>query len=182
MKTTHSLIAAPVGMQPGGYVREAYRGRMQPRTPSLDLELSLDAGLVRVTLTWGCPEPVRVVRDAPGCFCDAAALLAPSVAGAPWVTMGTPELGVDGVLWRADGDALLRVSAHGLGSVVRAAAPAGWSAAAAWQAGRWRVDFALRDWMSLAQQRQLAVAVWRGADAERGGLKSVTPGWIEVTP
>jgi hypothetical protein len=66
--------------------------------------------------------------------------------------------------------------------VKRAPAPKGWSAAAAWQAGSWRVELELPGWQSLAQQRQLAVAVWRGADAERGGLKSVTPGWIELKP
>jgi hypothetical protein len=94
--------------------------------------------------------------------------------------MGAPGLGVDGVLWRADGDALLRVSAEGLGSVKREAVPKGWTAASAWRANAWLVAFELPGWQSLAQQRRLAVAVWRGAEAERGGLKSVTPGWIEV--
>lgn len=182
MRTKHELIAAPAGMQPGGYVREAYLDRTQPRTASVELELSQSSGVWRAVVQWDCPEPVRDVRANPSLFCDAAALLAPSAAGAPWITMGAPGLGVDGVLWRADGDALLRVSAEGLGTVKREPAPKSWTAAAAWSAGRWRVELELGNWESLARQRQLAVAVWRGADAERGGLKSVTPGWIEVTP
>jgi steroid C-25 hydroxylase gamma subunit len=182
VRTKHELIAAPAGMQPGGYVREAYLDRTQPRTPEVELELSHSSGVWRAVVQWDCPEPVRDVRANPSLFCDAAALLAPSAPGAPWITMGAPGLGVDGVLWRADGDALLHVSAEGLGTVKREPAPKGWSATAAWSAGRWRVEFSLQSWESLAQQRQLAVAVWRGADAERGGLKSVTPGWIEVTP
>jgi DMSO reductase family type II enzyme heme b subunit len=181
MKTTRELIAAPTGMQPGGYVREAYADRNQPKTPSVDVEVSQRSGVWSVTVQWSCPDPVREVRSDPSRFSDATALLAPSVAGAPWVTMGAPGLGVDGVLWRADGDALLRVSAEGLGTVKRVPAPQGWSAVAAWEAKRWRVAFELKGWESLAQLRQLAVAVWRGADAERGGLKSITPGWIEVT-
>jgi DMSO reductase family type II enzyme heme b subunit len=182
VRTKHELIAAPTGMQPGGYVREAYLDRMQPRTPSLELEISQSSGVWRAVVQWDCPEPVRDVRANPSFFSDAAALLAPSAADAPWITMGAPGLGVDGVLWRADGEALLRVSAEGLGTVKRTPVPKGWTAAAAWSAGRWRVAFELENWESLARQRQLAVAVWRGADAERGGLKSVTPGWIEVTP
>jgi hypothetical protein len=51
-----------------------------------------------------------------------------------------------------------------------------------WSTGVWRVAFELATWPSLAEQRQLAAAIWRGAAAERGGLKSVTPGWIEVLP
>lgn len=180
MKATHAMIAAPTGMQPGGYVREAYVGRNEPRTPSVELEVSERAGVWRVSVHWSCPTPVRDVRSDPSLFCDAAALVAPSVAGAQWVTMGAPSAGVDGALWRADGDALLRVSAEGLGTVKREPAPKGWAAASAWEAGRWRVEFTLPRWESLLRQRQLAVAVWRGADAERGGLKSVTPGWIDV--
>jgi len=182
VRTKQALIAAPTGMQPGGYVREAYLDRTQPRTASVELELSHSSGVWRAVVQWACPEPVRDVRANPSLFSDAAALLAPSAPDSPWITMGAPGLGVDGVLWRADGDALLRVSAEGLGSVKRAPVPKGWTVAAAWSAGRWRVEYALENWESLTRQRQLAVAVWRGADAERGGLKSVTPGWIAVTP
>jgi DMSO reductase family type II enzyme heme b subunit len=181
MRTTRELIAAPTPLQPGGYVRIAYAERTQPTTRSVDVDVSQHASGFVIALAWECPEPVREVRSDPGRFCDAAALLAPSAAGAPWITMGAPGLALDGWLWRADGDALLRVRAEGLGTLERAAAPAGCAVKAEWSAGVWRVAFETREWPSLAQQRQLAVAVWRGSAAERGGLKSVTPGWIEVS-
>lgn len=180
MKRRVELIAAPTAMQPGGYVRAAYRERVQPTTPAVDLEVASQSGRWSVAVQWPCPTPVREVRGDPGLFCDALALLAPSADDSPWITMGAPGHGVDGMLWRADGDALLRVSAEGLGTVKRAPAPEAWSAVAGWKAGTWRVEIALRGWESLDARRQLAVAVWRGAEAERGGLKSVSPGWIEV--
>jgi DMSO reductase family type II enzyme heme b subunit len=180
MRATRELIAAPPAMQPGGYVRVAYAERAQPSTRRVVVDVAPREAGWSVALEWECPEPVRDVRADPSRFSDAAALLAPSAAGAPWITMGAPGLGVDGLLWRADGDALVRVAAEGLGTVQRGPAPAGCAVTAAWSAGRWRVAFELSAWPSLTHQRQLAVAVWRGAAAERGGLKSVTPGWIEL--
>lgn len=182
MRTTQQLMAAPTGMQPGGYVPRAYADRTQPSTAAVEVEVTPQGAGFRIALAWECPEPVRDVRADPGLFCDAAALLAPSARDAPWITMGAPGNPLDGVLWRADGDALLAVRAEGMGSLERSAAPKGWSVRAAWGAGRWRVAFETPEWPSLAQQHQLAVAIWRGAARERGGLKSVTPGWIEVKP
>lgn len=180
MKTTHELIVAPPALQPGGYVRVAYAERTQPSTRAVTVDASQRADAWSIALEWECPEPMRDVRTDPSRFCDAAAVLAPSADGAPWITMGAPGLGVDGWLWRADGDALLRVSAEGLGSVERSPAPAASAVQAAWRAGMWRVVFEAAEWPSLVRSRQLAVAVWRGAAAERGGLKSVTPGWLEL--
>jgi DMSO reductase family type II enzyme heme b subunit len=180
VKEIRALIAAPPALQPGGYVRVAYAERVKPTTASLSIDVAEREGGFRIELAWECPEPVRDVRADPSRFCDAAALLAPSTAGAPWITMGAPGLGVDGLLWRADGDALLRVRAEGLGKSEREPAASDFRVSAEWSTGVWRVAFEGRAWQSLARQRQLAAAVWRGAAAERGGLKSVTPGWIDL--
>lgn len=180
MKQTVALIAAPVSYQPGGYVSVAYADRREPTTRQIDLEVAQLAGVWRVAVSWACPEPVRDVSGDPGLFCDAAAVIAPTSEQAAWATMGAPGNPVEGILWRAAGDTLYRVSAEGLGSVTRAPAPDGWSANAAWQAGAWRVGFTLRGWPTLDRVGQLGVAVWRGAAAERAGLKSVTPGWLAV--
>ncbi len=174
------MIAAPTAIQPGGYVRRAYAERGPARTPEVVLEVAEFGGLWRIALEWECPEPVSEVRKDPGLMSDAAALLTPVVEGAPWITMGEPGRGVEGALWRADGDTLYRVTAEGLGTVVRHPADEEWAVRADWKKGRWRVDFGLRAWAPLTRSRHLAVAIWRGAEAERGGLKSVTPGWIEI--
>ena len=36
------------------------------------------------------------------------------------------------------------------------------------------------NWQALEQEMKLGVAVWQGARAQRAGLKSVSPDWIEV--
>jgi hypothetical protein len=110
------LVAAPIGLQPGGYLAKAYAGRDKaPMTPHLTLEVARPPGSWRIRLSWPCPEPVRDVAGDPALFPDAAALFAPQQEESPWVTMGAPGMGVDGVLWRADSEHLRAISAEGLG-------------------------------------------------------------------
>ena len=111
---------------------------------------------------------------------DAAALFAPQHEESPWVTMGAPGMGVDGALWRADSERLRSISAEGLGSMKREDAPESWRFAARHEGGVWQLELTLPDWTSLDDSGRVAAAIWRGSAQERGGLKSVTPGWIEV--
>jgi DMSO reductase family type II enzyme heme b subunit len=180
MRSKVAMIAAPTGLSPGGYVAKAYAGRSTPNTPVVELEAARSGGVWRVGLVWSCGEPVREIGGEVDRFVDAAAVLAPSVADTPWVTMGAPGKAVEGALWRADREALLGVRAEGLGTVERSDPPAGWRASARWKAGRWHLDLALPGWAALDARRQLAIAVWQGAEGDRGGLKSVSPGWIEL--
>lgn len=180
MKIEVDLLAAPTGMQPGGYVPRAYAGRDVALTPHLAIEVARPPGIWRLRLRWPCPEPVQDVREDPSRFPDAAAVFAPQADASPWVTMGAPGLGVDGVLWRADAERLIAVTAEGLGTMTRSEAPAGWRFEARHAAGAWQLELTLPGWSTLDASRRVAAAVWRGAAKERGGLKSVTPGWIEV--
>jgi DMSO reductase family type II enzyme heme b subunit len=175
------LIAAPIGMQPGGYVAKAYAGRDEaPTTPSLELEVARPPGRWRLRLRWPCPEPVRDVSSDPGLFPDAAALFAPEHEGSPWVTMGAPGMGVAGVLWRADSERLRAIRAEGLGSMKREDAPKGWRFVARHEQGFWLLELTLPGWTTLDGSGRIAAAIWRGSARDRGGLKSVTPGWLEV--
>jgi DMSO reductase family type II enzyme heme b subunit len=180
MRHQVTLLAAPTAMQPGGYVPKAYADATTALTPSLELELAQLPGIWRIRLRWPCPEPVRDVRSDPSLFPDAAALFAPRAAASPWITMGAPGLGVDGVLWRADREQLIAVHAEGLGTMQRSEAPAGWRFAAKHASGVWQLDLTLAGWPTLDASGRLAAAIWRGAARQRGGLKSVTPGWLEV--
>lgn len=176
------LLAAPIGIQPGGYVAKAYAGRDNaPMTPHLVLEIARPPGSWRIRLRWPCPEPVRDVSSDPALFPDAAALFAPQQEESPWVTMGAPGMGVDGVLWRADNEHLRAISAEGLGSMKRDDAPPGWHFAARHEKSEWQLELTLPGWATLDGSGRIAAAIWRGAAQDRGGLKSVTPGWVEVS-
>jgi DMSO reductase family type II enzyme heme b subunit len=94
--------------------------------------------------------------------------------------MGAENLPVVGALWRADREDLYRIDAEGLGSVRREAAPEGWRATSKYERGFWTVVFELDAWPSLRKQKMIALAVWRGDAQDRGGLKSVSQGWINV--
>lgn len=180
MRGKVSLMAAPTGLSPGGYVSQAYADRSAPRTPLAELEAEKDGVLWRVRLSWACADPVRALGDDVDRFVDAAAVLAPIVPDAPWMTMGAPGKAVEGAMWRADRERPFGVRAEGLGSLERSVAPKGWEARAEWKSGRWQVEFELPGWKALDAGRQLAIAVWQGAEADRGGLKSVSAGWIRV--
>ncbi len=181
MRTKVSLMAAPTGLSPGGYVSKAYMNRTAPNTSVADLEVvRTPTGTWRIRIAWDCAEPVREIGDDVDRFVDAAAVLAPTVDDAPFLTMGAPGKAVGGVLWRPDREALLGIRAEGLGTVERDAPPEGWRVDAEWKGGQWRLDFTLPRWQVLDERRKLAIVIWQGAEGDRAGLKSVSPGWIEL--
>ena len=180
MKKTFDLVAAPPGMQPGGYVPKVYATRIIPATKSATLQVERAVEGWRVALSWSCPNPIRDASADTDLFVDAAALLAPTVADAPWVTMGAPDKAVEAALWRADRKALFQIRAEGLGTVKRQPAPDGWKATPDWSDGRWTVRFELPAWPALDTHSQLAFAIWQGAAADRGGLKAIVPQWVPL--
>lgn len=174
-----ALIVAPPAMQPGGYIMKAYADRGAPETPEAEVRVEAEAGgALLIALAWACAEPQRSMGAQTDRFVDACALLVPATADAPWITMGAPGQPVEAVYWRADRERPWRMRAEGLGTMQRDDAPPGWSAQGAWDAGRWRVRFALDAWEALAVQRRFGVAVWQGQHGERAGLKSVSDGWL----
>jgi DMSO reductase family type II enzyme heme b subunit len=182
MRKQLDLVAAPIALQPGSYLPKAYANRAGPSLRSATLELEPGPEGRRVRVSWSCPAPVRKLGGETDRFVDAAALAIPAAPDTPWATMGAPGKPLEGALWRADRAGLLRFRAEGLGSVKREAPPDHWQALAEWAAGRWSVTFELAPWPLLDQTTQLAVAVWLGAADDRGGLKSVSPGWVPVAP
>ncbi|MBK8308117.1 MAG: hypothetical protein IPL00_13755 [Gammaproteobacteria bacterium] len=180
MNKTVSLIPAPTGIQPGGYIPAAFADRSAALTPSAEVTVEPLATGWRITLAWDCPEPVNTCANETDRFVDACAVLAPLVADAPWISMGTPEQPVEGLLWRPDRNEPWRIHAEGLGTVRREAPSAGTTASGNWLDGRWRVVFEIPAWQALAQNRQIAIAVWQGAAQERAGLKSISAGWLAL--
>lgn len=179
MKQRIDTIAAPVGMSPGGYIAQAYADRIAPSTATVALEANRIDGRWAITLQWDAPSPQEISKSEPGHFCDAAAIIVPSSAASPWVTMGAPDMPVSGVLWRAGSEALQRIRSEGLGTVERSDPPSSWTATNTHSNGRWLVAFDL-DWPLLDRVKLIGLAVWRGAARERASLKSVSPGWISV--
>ncbi|MGE0621236.1 MAG: hypothetical protein AB7I04_13465 [Pseudomonadales bacterium] len=180
MKQRIQLIAAPPALQPGGYVKQAYADHVQPHTTDLDVRVDALGTGWEVFLSWRCAEPSRHSAGDVTRFADGAGIMAPAHADAPLMTMGSGGAGVDGWLWHADREQGWRFRAAGLGTVDRIPMPVGARVDAGWQDGRWGVRFELPEWASLGTHRRIGFAIWQGAAAERGGLKSISPGWIEL--
>ena len=125
-------------------------------------------------------KPVSDIKTDTNLFPDAVALLVPTTEAAHWMTMGDPNNPIEAVLWKANKDKLLRVDAKGFGGTVRSDAPESWTAKSKWENGTWTVEFTLKQWPALSQLKKLALAVWRGTDQDRGGIKSVSSDWITV--
>lgn len=176
-----NLVAAPTAMQPGGYVMKAYQQRTDPTTATAELSTENAGQRWRIQVRWAAERPISDTKAETDVFPDACAILVPTTADAPWVTMGDKDKAVEGILWRADKDQPWSVHAEGLGSMTRSPIKDGWKTEAKWEAGYWTVTFSVNNWGSLNQFKQLAVAVWQGKDRDRGGLKSVSPGWIAVS-
>lgn len=180
LKQTIEFIAAPTGIQPGGYVPRAYADRTQPATPSATLEAERSTRGWRFRLAWPCPQAVRDTAAQSDLFPDAAAIIAATVPDTPLATMGAPGKPIEGYLWRADRETLLSIRAEGLGTVQREEANSIRRVSSEWKAAEWSLAFEVAGWRALDETHQLAVAVWRGSLRERAGLKSISPGWIEI--
>lgn len=180
MTKTLTLIPAPTSIQPGGYIPAAFADRTVALTPGAEIAVEPLAKGWRITLAWDCPEPVNSAAGETDKFVDACAVLAPVVADAPWISMGAPAQPVEGLLWRPDREEPWAIHAEGLGTVRRETPSAGTTASGNWQDGRWQVVFEIPAWTALAQNRQIAVAVWRGVAQERAGLKSISSGWLAL--
>lgn len=180
MKQTIEMMAAPPGMSPGGYVGLAYEDRDEPTTPLVDVETIRVPKGWQVSLSWACPEPVNVIAHETNLFLDAAAVLTPLASGSELYTMGAPGEGVEGALWRAESDKVTHIHSEGLGSVQRSEAPRDWIVESKWENGIWHVNFLFLGWPALETFERFAIAVWRGADKNRGGLKSISPDWLSV--
>jgi len=175
------LMAAPYGLSPGEYIIKAYADRTAPNTPYAIVDVSHASPSWKIRVSWPCPEPSREIGDDTNHFVDAAAVLAGGTLKTPWIVMGVTGDPVQGALWRADRETLYRIQAEGLGTVQREEAPADWKVSANWENGTWEATFELASWPFLEQTQRFAVAIWRGNNRDRAGLKSVSPDWIPIT-
>lgn len=180
MKQELTLIAAPAAMQPGGYIPEAFKDKLAPSTPKATIETSQQGDNWVISVRWPCPTPLSDISHDTNLFADAAALMVPTTASAAWITMGDEKNPVEAILWRADKDRPLRVDAKGFGTTIRSDAPESWVTKAKWENGFWNVEFTLGGWAALNTEKRVALAIWRGSDQNRGGIKSVTSDWIAI--
>jgi DMSO reductase family type II enzyme heme b subunit len=184
-----ALVGTPLGLQPTAAVRVAWTSRRIGAVERVETAALHDGRHLAFRLEWSDPSEDRDPRDAAS-FPDAAAVLLPAAPGAAVATMGAPGRAVNAWYWRADQDGAGRhVVAEGIGTtrpvdldLVRARG--------VWEEGRWRVVIARALRVDTAEpvaqlrageKTGFAVAVWDGGSGERGGIKSYSGEWRELS-
>jgi len=118
-------MVAPPAMQPGGYIMKAYAERTAPATPEADVRVeTTGSGRLADRARVGVRRSAAQHGAQTDRFVDACAVLVPTTADAPWITMGAPGQAVEAVYWRADRERPWRLHAEGLGTMQRGEAPA----------------------------------------------------------
>jgi len=183
------LMGTPVGLQPTEAIRSSWMGREIGAVGSVRVSSVHDGQVLAFRLEWSDGEEDAALSDTTA-FVDAAAVLLPSVPGAPAVTMGAPGSAVTAWYWRAD-DATGRgrqVVAEGLGTT-RTLDQEMVHSRGEWRDGRWRVVLARSLRVESAEPvvqleaglvTGFGVAVWEGSHGERAGIKAFSGDWQEL--
>lgn len=176
------LEGTPLGLQPTGAIRNTWLSKTIGAVPRVDVTAVHDANVVAVRLEWDDPTENREPGDNTD-FPDAAAVMFPAVPTAQVATMGGPGSPVNAWYWRADGGTEIRhLVAEGIGTS-RTVSIESNQASASWKEGRWRLVITraleVESKEPVAQLRPgestgFAIAIWDGANGERGGIKAYT--------
>jgi DMSO reductase family type II enzyme heme b subunit len=182
------LVGTPLGLQPTGAIRNSWVDRKIGAVSRVEVAALHDGRHLAFRLEWDDPTE-NVTLDDNTAFPDAAAVLLPAAPGAMVFTMGAPGAAVNAWYWRADENGSGRnVISEGIGTtrtldleLVRGRGM--------WKAGRWHVVIAraLRvdtpepvAQLAAGERSGFGVAVWDGANQERGGIKSFSGEWRDL--
>jgi steroid C-25 hydroxylase gamma subunit len=185
------LTATPLANQPSEYIKASRNERAIGKVGTVAVQSAHNGSEVFFRLSWGDPERNTEITDT-NVFPDGCGILMPLAGGDPPIDeMGSKDAPVNAWFWRADRhDHAVNVHAAGLGtttysekSYVRARS--------VWRDGTWSVVFARpllvrkqkSEAVQLAAGRTVRVgfAIWEGANGERGGLKSFSKEWRDLT-
>ena len=172
------LEGTPLALQPTALIVNTWANRKIGTVGAVQVAAVHDGSTLALRLEWD--DPIESVGADNTDFPDGAAVLFPVVPNAPLPTMGAPGMAVNAWYWRSDDDQGRHVVAEGIGTS-RTLDLEQVRARGSWKDGRWRVVIAralrVGSPEPVAQLRPgeatgVAVAVWDGANGERGGIKA----------
>jgi DMSO reductase family type II enzyme heme b subunit len=182
------MMGTPLGLQPTPAIQVAWANKKIGAVERVDVAAVNDGSVLAFRLEWSDATEDRALDDTTA-FPDAAAILLPSVAGAPLPTMGAPGMAVNAWYWRADEQGKGRhVVAEGLGTS-RTLDTELVVGRGIWKGGGWRVVIArpLRinttepvAQLEPGQTTQYGVAIWEGSHGERAGIKAFSIDWRDL--
>jgi DMSO reductase family type II enzyme heme b subunit len=186
---TIALEGTPLALQPSPYIKAAWKGREIGKVKSVRLAALHNSADVFFRLAWADPDEDEKITDS-NVFPDGAALLFPIRGDAPLQTMGSKSQPVNAWHWRADfGEHGKNNVAEGLGTT-RLTTTSHVLCRASWNRGAWALvisrPLAVPDQAGDAVELRpgssvkLGVAIWEGANGERGGVKAFSKVWRQA--
>jgi len=183
-----AMMPAPVGLQPSKYIQAKWHDGQFGHTDAVGLQAAHNGKELCIRLEWACETRADSVKDNNE-FADAAALLFPLSEAAPLI-MGAKGAPVSLWHWRAHRPKEARSNvAEGIGTSSPMRSGPAIVTRAVYHGGRWAVVFrrvlATEEagvvGFEPGKSYRTALAVWSGANAERGGLKAFSPEWVELS-
>lgn len=193
------LAAVPLAAQPSRYVRAAWADRPYGIVRDLTAQVAHDGKRLYIRLEWvsptleakaqggdSAPHPI----EGPDAFHDAVAAMFPVNGETPLETMGSDTAPVN--VWRWSAEALDRaedLTAQGIGTIQPIGGGNGLLARAAAEDASWRLVLARplkpktkesSPLFTPGRAKQVAFALWTGANQERAGIKSASQSWSEL--
>jgi len=181
------MEGTPVQMQPSRYIRAKWSDKPTGTVRALTVRSAHNGRQIFFRLEWR-DDKADDSHDGDS-FPDAAGVMFPLNGDAPVQTMGSPDAPVNAWFWRADDETPRNIVASGVGTVEEAEGVR-LIGQSSWKNGVWRVvvgrslrtrsgNEAVR--FERRRPTKVAFAVWEGGEGERGGIKSFSNGWEELT-
>jgi len=185
------LDATPLANQPSEYIKASRDEHQIGKVRSLQVQTAHNGSDIFFRLSWEDANQNSEITDT-NTFPDGCGVLLPLNGGDPPIDeMGSRDAPVNAWFWRADfKDAARNVVARGLGTT-QASKQCPVQTKSAWNNGVWSVVFVRA--LSVPAQSEETVqlepgkaskvgfAVWEGSNGERGGVKSFSKEWRELS-
>ena len=188
---TIKMDATPLANQPSEYIKASRDEKQIGKVRSLTVQPAHNGTDVFLRLAWEDSSKNTEITDT-NIFPDGCGVLIPINGGDPPIDeMGSKDFPVNAWFWRADlKDVPHNTFAKGLGTTLFSKETV-IQTKSLWNEGKWVVVFARR--LAVPQQKDESVqlapgtpvkigfAVWEGGNGERGGVKSFSKEWRELT-
>jgi DMSO reductase family type II enzyme heme b subunit len=186
------LDATPLANQPSEYIKASRDEKQIGKVRSLEVKTVHNGSDVFFRLSWEDATKDVEINDSTT-FLDACGILIPLKGGDPPIDeMGSKDYPVNAWFWRGDyEDGTARNTfAKGLGTT-EFSKDFPIQAKAVWAQNGWSVVFArplavpeLKEeavQMAAGSKVKIGFSVWEGSNGERGGVKSFSKEWLELT-
>jgi len=176
-----SMMPTPLAMQPTEYIRVKWEGRTYGEDPGLRVASFHDGKRWAICARWAGVSPSGID------FPDALAIALPVRGDPPLAIMGLEDAPIQYLRWQSNKPAPRSIVATGIGRSENGpemdARATGTTNGAQWDVVISRPLGGEGDVAPLraGATTKIGFAVWRGANDERGGIKSFSIDWLELT-